>query len=315
MQFDRFSDVWLGKGRLLKNRSRISAASKARVTAALETARSGAAFKTSRVRTLIALTTCLSVMALPSAAGALTLTGSGSSAAQPYLLELFRAYSRLHKRIQFRYIPDGGNAGVKDVQAGRVEFAVNTRPPLPSDSGTTYGKLFLDGLCIAVNKANGLRNVSLTTLKNMFTGIDTNWSQVQGSNLRATIDPIGRNAAAGTYTFFSQAALGNQTQSSNVLQATSDGLVQVGIEHDPNSIGYVGLAHSQTGVRKLTIGGVPCDDAHIKNGTYPLLRYVWSVLPTANPNLQVEQFFNWVRTSAAAGLIIHRAGAVPAFNR
>lgn len=70
------------------------------------------------------------------------------------MLELFKAYSKLHKKIRFSYVPDGGNAGVKDVQAGRSQFAINTRPPLPSDSGTTYVKLFLDGLCIAVNKSN-----------------------------------------------------------------------------------------------------------------------------------------------------------------
>ncbi len=71
-------------------------------------------------------------LGVPAAAGAVTLTGSGSSAAQPYMLELFKGYSKLHHSIKFKYIADGGNAGVKDVQAGRSEFAINTRPPLPS---------------------------------------------------------------------------------------------------------------------------------------------------------------------------------------
>ena len=95
-------------------------------------------------------------------AGTITLIGSGSSAAQPYMQELFKALlEAAPQRIQFKYNPDGGNAGVKDVQAGRSEFAINTRPPLPSDGGTTYEKLFLDGLCIAVNKSNSISNVSL----------------------------------------------------------------------------------------------------------------------------------------------------------
>ena len=67
---------------------------------------------------------------------------------------LFRAYKQLHHKIHFNYIADGGNAGVKDVQSGRRQFAVQTRPPLPSDAGTTYFKLFLDGLCVAVNRQN-----------------------------------------------------------------------------------------------------------------------------------------------------------------
>ncbi len=291
--------------------------SKAEFPARLSTGRLGRL----RLRALAAVAVALpalalTALALPAAAAAktVTLVGSGSSAAQPYMLELFRGYSQTHKNIRFQYIPDGGNAGVKDVQAARVEFSINTRPPLPSDSGTTQEKLFLDALCIAVNNTNSLSNITLSNLANVFLGVDTSWSQVPGSNLTGTIDPVGRNSAAGQYTFFQQAVLGGATQASNVYQATSDGLVQTHIEQDQSSIGYVGLAHSASGVKKLTVNGVACSATSIRNETYPLFRYDWGVVPSGHPNVQVLQFFNWVRTSVAAGKIINEAGAVAAFN-
>jgi phosphate transport system substrate-binding protein len=263
-----------------------------------------------------ALGVTMATLAFAPVAGAQTLFGSGSSAAQPYMLKLFKGYSALHPKIHFSYNPNGGNAGVTDVQARRTQFAIQTRPPLPSDSGTTYFKLFLDGLCIGVNPSNNLSDISLSQLKNVFLGTDTNWSQVPGSNLSSTIDPVGRNSTAGTYTFFQQAVLGGQTQSSNVRQAPSDGLVAVDIHQDANAIGYVGLAHSGagSGVKRLTVGGVACSDATIKKESYPLFRYVWAVLPTAHPSTQVEKFLDWVRVTHAAGKIISAAGAVPAFN-
>jgi phosphate transport system substrate-binding protein len=275
------------------------------------------AIKIKSTRTALGLAATIAGLALPASAGAVTLYGSGSSAAYPYIQKLFRGYSAAHKGVHFRYIQDGGNAGVQDVQAGRSQFAIQTRLPLPSDSGTTWDKLFLDGLCIAVNPANSLSDVSLSELKNIFLATDNNWGQVPGSNLGTTIDPQGRNSAAGTYTFFQQAVLGGQTQASNVSQLTSDGLVAVAVHNDRNAIGYVGLAHSGagSGVKKLTVGGVACDDAHIRNESYPLFRYIWSVLPTAHPSIQVEKFLDWTRTSKAAGTIISRSGAVPAFNR
>ncbi|HTU31333.1 MAG TPA: substrate-binding domain-containing protein [Solirubrobacteraceae bacterium] len=255
------------------------------------------------------------MVAVPAAASATTLTGSGSSAAQPYMLELFKAYTQINKSIHFKYIADGGNAGVKDVQAGRSEFAINTRPPLPSDAGTTYVKLFLDGLCIGVNKANSMTNISMTSLKNVFLGVDTNWSQVGGSNLSTTIDPIGRNSAAGQYTFFQSSVLGGATQASDVAQDTSDGLVQIGIGKDANSIGYVGLAHSGPPVKKISVNGVACNQTNIRKETYPLYRYDWGVVPTAHHNTQVIKFLEWVRTSKIAGEVINKAGAVSAFNK
>jgi phosphate transport system substrate-binding protein len=255
------------------------------------------------------------MVAVPAAASATTLTGSGSSAAQPYMLELFKAYSQINKSIHFKYIADGGNAGVKDVQAGRSEFAINTRPPLPSDAGTTYVKLFLDGLCIGVNRDNSLTNISMTDLKNVFLGVDTNWSQVGGSSLSTTIDPIGRNSAAGQYTFFQSSVLGGATQASDVAQDTSDGLVQIGIGKDPNSIGYVGLAHSGPPVKKISVNGVSCTATNIRKETYPLYRYDWGVVPTGKTNRQVIKFLEWVRTSKTAGEVINKAGAVAAFNK
>src|ERR1700722_5437213 len=137
-----------------------------------------------------------SPLAVPAAAsaGATKLIGSGSSAEQPIMQDLFSAYSRLHKNLKFVFNADGGNAGVKDVQQGRSQFAINTRPPLPSDSGTTQFKIFLDGLCIDVNPKNTLTNVTSAELKNVFLGLTTSWSNIAGTNLTSTIDPVGRNS-------------------------------------------------------------------------------------------------------------------------
>ena len=81
-------------------------------------------------RSLVGALVAVPALALAPAAGAVTLIGSGSSAAQPYMLKLFKGYSAIHRSVHFRYSPDGGNAGVQDVQQGRSQFAINTRPPL-----------------------------------------------------------------------------------------------------------------------------------------------------------------------------------------
>ncbi len=246
-----------------------------------------------------------------------TLIGSGSSAAQPYMLELFKAYSKLHKNIHFVYNPDGGNAGVQDVQQGKSEFAIQTAPPVPANSGTIFDKLFLDALCIDVNKSNSISNAAVSDVKSIFTGVDSNWSQLSGSNLSSTIDPYGRTPTAGQYTFFKSSVLGTASQSEPlVTQLSSDQLVAKSVEQDPNGIGYVGLANSKgAGEKALSLNGVSCTAPNVKNKTYPLFRYDWAVLPQKNPSATAEAFFNWVRTSAAAGKVINAAGAVAAFNK
>jgi ABC-type phosphate transport system substrate-binding protein len=157
-----------------------------------------------RAKALVVVAAVVPAVAIPASASASTvLIGSGSSAAQPYMLALFSAYHKLHKNITFKYNPDGGNAGVKDVQNGIAEFAIQTATPVPSNKGTTFTKLFLDALCIDVNSQNNLSDLSTAQLAGIFQKnvAYTTWSQL-GSNLGSdTIAPQGRNSAAGQFTF------------------------------------------------------------------------------------------------------------------
>lgn len=248
-------------------------------------------------------------------AGAVTtIAGSGSSASTPYVEALVAGYKKVDPSVKFVYTANNGNAGAKDVQAGRSAFAIQTRPPLPSDSGLSYSKLFLDALTISVNPANKLTNLKVSDVKDIFTGKVTEWSQYPASGLSSPISAFGRNSTAGLYTFFQSAVLGGDTQATNVTPLDKDGEVSVAVSKNPNAIGYVGLANSKTGVKRLSLNGIAPTKANIKSLKYPLSRYAWIVLPAGKPNKKVLKFADWVRTSYEAGRIIDKAGAVPAFN-
>src|SRR6478735_9618230 len=140
-----------------------------------------------RIRTLVISAVTLVALAIPASANAVTLIGSGSVAAQPVLEALFSTYTKtVNKKVHFVYTANGGNAGVKDVQNGVSQFAGQARTPLPSDAGTTYIKMFLDGLCIDVNPKNKLTDISIQQTHDIYRGLITNWSQIPGSGLDTT---------------------------------------------------------------------------------------------------------------------------------
>jgi phosphate transport system substrate-binding protein len=271
-----------------------------------------------RVKSLAIAAAALLGLAVPASAGAQTLIGSGSVAAQPVLEALFKTYTKtVDHKVHFTYLADGGNAGVKDVQNGTSQFAGQARTPLPSDAGTTYIKMFLDGLCIDVNPKNKLSNISIQQTHDIYRGLLTNWSQVPGSGLETTIDPVGRDTNGGTYNFFLQAVLNNELPSSNVNALTSDGLVVNAVKQDPNAIGYDGLAWQQKGQKALKVNGVPCaaNKISVEPLKYPLSRYLFLVVPTGNINPALGKFIDWARRSPLAGEVILKAGGVPAFNK
>jgi ABC-type phosphate transport system substrate-binding protein len=278
-----------------------------------------------RAKALLSLAVVVPAMAVPATASASTvLIGSGSSAAQPYMLALFTAYHKLHKSVSFRYNPDGGNAGVKDVQSGISEFGVQTAAPLPSQTHVTYTKFFKDALCIDVNSANKLGNLTLAQIAGVYKQPPTftTWSQLGSSLGGASILTEGRNSAAGQFTFFQSAVLNGGAENSSTTQLTSDGLVKIAIEKNKDAIGYVGLANSgvkgeakATGEKALSVNGIACSTANVRKQSYPLWRYDWYVLPATSPNPAVLRFLSWARTSKAAGKVLSAAGAVPAFNK
>lgn len=259
----------------------------------------------------------VALLAAPAgASAATTLAGSGSSASVPYLEALFKGYKKVDPNVKFVFTANNGNAGAQDVQAGRSLFAIQTRPPLPSDSGLSYSKLFLDALTVSVNPANKLGGLQVPQVKDVFTGKVTEWSAFPASGLTSTIAAFGRNSTAGLFTFFTSAVLGGEAHGTNVTPLDKDGEVAVALKNNPAGIGYVGLANSGagSGVKRLSLNGIAPTQATIKSLKYPLSRYAWLVLPTAKPNRLVQKFADWVRTSYAAGQIIDKAGAVPAFN-
>ncbi|HSJ76620.1 MAG TPA: substrate-binding domain-containing protein, partial [Gemmatimonadales bacterium] len=264
-----------------------------------------------RIKTLAIAAISLLGLAAPASAGAVTLIGSGSVAAQPVLQALFATYSKqVNKKVHFVYTPNGGNAGVKDVQNGTSQFAGNARTPLPSDAGTTYIKMFMDGLCLDVNKQNAVSNISIQQAHDIYRGLITNWSQIPGSNLTTTIDPVGRDTNGGTYNFFLQAVLGNEPPASNVNALVSDGLVVNAVKQDPNAIGYDGLAWQGKGQKALKVNGVPCvaSKISVEPLKYPLSRYLFLVIPNSGVSPALQKFIDWARRSPEAGATILKAG-------
>lgn len=271
-----------------------------------------------RSKSLALAVIALFALAAPATAGAKTLIGSGSVAMQPVLQALFAQYTKKTKgKVKFVYTANGGNAGVKDVQNGTSHFAGNARTPLPSDAGTTYIKMFLDGLCIDVNPKNKLNNITIQQVHDIYRGLITNWSEIPGSGLTTTINPVGRDTNGGTYNFFLQAVLNNELPSSNVNALTADGLVANAVKQDPNAIGYDGLAWQGNGQKTLKVNGVLCEASKISVEPlkYPLSRYLFLVVPNSGVNPALQKFIDWARLSPEAGQTILSAGAVPAFNK
>lgn len=271
--------------------------------------------KSAAIVALLATLLVASLAVASSASAAGTITGSGSVAMEPYIRALIKGYKKVDPSVTINYTANGGNAGVKDVQQGRSNFAGQARPPVPADGGTLYSQAFKDGMCIVANPKNKLKNITLQQVADIYTAKITSWSGIPGSGRTDTIAPFGRESNAGQYTFFLQAVLNNAKQATNVTTVLSDGLVRSGVQTNPAGIGYIGQAYITKKIKSLKLNGVPCEKKYVKNNKYPLSRYLFFVTPAAGASPDAAKFIKWARTSEAAGVLIDKVGGVTVYNK
>jgi phosphate transport system substrate-binding protein len=153
-----------------------------------------------------------------------------------------------------------------------------------------------DGLSVYVHQGNGVKELTMAQVRDIYLGVITNWKQVGGKD--ATIILYGRENSSGTYGFFKDHVLGGRDFSPRVQTLPGTAAVVNAVSKDPNGIGYGGAAYAK-GVRDL---GIKADDkakavlptaAAVHDGSYPLSRELYFYL-RVKPAGDTKKFIDWV---------------------
>ncbi|HXP99725.1 MAG TPA: phosphate ABC transporter substrate-binding protein [Solirubrobacteraceae bacterium] len=247
-------------------------------------------------RTLIVPLIAVVALAIPATAGAgsSALLIDGSTSIYPLMTQLAAAYHKATKQPAPKVGQGTSDAGVSDVEAGRVDIADVSRNPEESDpKGLRFTKIARDGVCMITNSKNPIANLNDETVKAIFTGNVREWSEVPGSKITGPIDLIDRIASSGTQSAFQDIFLGEQLKISPSAEAEeSNGLVQNKVHVDEHAIGFVSLAFT-AGVHTVGYQGIPCTLQNAKSGQYQGVRNFWMVTKGA-PKGAALKFIEWI---------------------
>ena len=271
-----------------------------------------------RILAVTALAGSLAATALPAAAPAkkkskpAVITLSGATGSAPLVALLAKKYVKTHPgKAKFKLAQGGGEVGVQDAAAGRVTIGNAARDPLPTDpNGLVFYPIAKDSICFAVNKQNGISNLTLKQRQDIWTGVIRDWSQIPGSNITGTIDLIGRTSASSQPPLVQSLLLGNKKISTLASLKASDGLVRQSIINDKRAIGHLSGTYTHDGkVKPLAADGVGCNLANTKSGQYPAVRTYYEVT-RGKATGQAAKFIYWAQKSKPARKITTKV-AVP----
>jgi phosphate transport system substrate-binding protein len=157
----------------------------------------------------------------------------------------------------------GSSTGIRMLLENQLAFAQSSRAPKPEEYQQAEQRGFkikdiavaLEGIAIAVRPDLNVPGLTLTQLKDIYTGRVTNWRQLNGPDL--PIVPFSRQVAdSGTVEFFVENVLANQSFGSNVrlISTTTEALRQVGA--NPGAIYFASAPEvvGQCSVKPLPIG-------------------------------------------------------------
>lgn len=249
------------------------------------------------------------------------LTLDGSVTMVTIIKQLQLAYTQINPSIPTTYglpdgRPNGTNAGIQNLMNGRVLIAASSRPLKSEEiqAGLKGIAIARDALAVVVGANNPYQGeLTLEQLKQIFQGQITNWSEVGGPDLPIRV--INRSPDSGTQSFFQDVVLLGQSfapNSQNFITLERDETTPMLRALGNNGIGYttVSQVENQQTVRIVTIDGIsPTDRDAIRNGTYPISRVVYLVVPQRT-SPAVQEFID-MTLSPRGQQIVQRVGFIP----
>ncbi|MCD7947117.1 MAG: phosphate ABC transporter substrate-binding protein [Oscillospiraceae bacterium] len=236
-----------------------------------------------------------------------TISTNGSTSMESVISALKEVFEASNPGVTITYDATGSSAGITAATDGTADIGLSSRELKDTETGLTASVVALDGIAMIVNTANPVEDLTVEQIAGLFKGEITNWSEVGGSDMPVTL--IGREAGSGTRDGF-ESIVGVAEECKYDQEMTSTGAVISSVSTNEYAIGYASLSSVGDTVKSVTVGGIPCTEETVLDGTYAIQRPFVIVTNASAPLSEAAQAFIDFALSPEAKEVIEAAGAV-----
>ena len=213
-------------------------------------------------------------------------------------------YMKQKPEISIQVTGGGSGVGLAALINGTTDIANSSRPIKQSEMEklkNRYNSLPIeipcakDGITVYLHESNGVEELSIKQLSDIYTGKITNWKQVGGVD--SEIKLYGRENSSGTYVYFKDFVVkADYAASCQTLPGTS--AVVNAVKKDKNGIGYGGAAYA-AGVKHCKVKSEDKGIAYlptaenIANNKYPVTRYLYLYL-RSRPTGEIKKYIDCI---------------------
>jgi phosphate transport system substrate-binding protein len=252
---------------------------------------------------LLALTALIPVLA-QRRQSAYTVTVAGSTSVSPLMELLTAGYAKVRPNVKFNISATGSGDGIKAVPAETAEIGMSSRELSPAEIGTGIDVhlIAIDGIAIIVNANNPVSNLTLDQIRNIYTGVVTNWSQVGGKAGKIAV--VSREPGSGTRGAFEEIVKFQDKLVRGAVEFDGTGAVKAEISRNADAIGYISLGSVDSSVKTLNVDGVAASTANVLNRSYKIARpFLLLTKKGRRLNRETSDFLAWVLTPAGQAIV------------
>ncbi|MDR1977917.1 MAG: phosphate ABC transporter substrate-binding protein [Synergistaceae bacterium] len=239
-----------------------------------------------------------------------TLDIAGGTAHIPVMQRAARNIMSVNPNIRITVAGGGSGVGVRQVGEGLVGIG-NTGRPLTEAEIAQYGLVTfpfaIDGVAVAVNPANPVKELTSAQIAGIYSGEITDWKDVGGES--GGIDVYGREDGSGTRETFTEKLLGKTPLASSVNVVNSNGAMKTAIAQDKRGVGYVGIGHLEESITGIVIDGMIPTQENAASGKYTIVRNLY-MNTKGTPAGLTAAFIDYIHSDEGAG-IVSESGYIP----
>ena len=235
------------------------------------------------------------------------LTLAGSTSIQPFADKWAEVFMQTHPDYGVNVQGGGSSAGIQACKSGACQIGMSSRELKGDEKDLVEIVVARDGLAIIVHPSNPVRGVKVAEVKQIFAGDLRNWRLLGGPD---RIDH-GRHTGGrlGDPGGFPGAGHGQDPDLPGALTEDSNGTVREIVAHDPHAIGFISLGLVNEQVRALDLDGAAASEAHIRDGSYKLVR-PFLFVSQGEPTGHAKAFIDFVLSDEGQALV-KKEGLLP----
>jgi phosphate transport system substrate-binding protein len=159
-----------------------------------------------------------------------------------------------------------------------------------------------------VNPANGVENLFVGQMADIYTGLITDWKSVGGSPGKIVV--VDRDDVSGTKQYMCDRIFESKNMAAGSVKKNCDSSVVSYVAQNRSAIGYISKIYCNRSVKAVNINGFAATRENVEKGYYPLYRELFLYVNDKSFNGEVRAFIEYMLGSDGQKLL-KNSGFIP----